>query len=55
MKKIFLKELNLEQKLEIERIEYLEILLKDFNAILAGGTAYEFFKGTKIKKQFNKI
>ena len=45
-----IEKLKLNQKLEIEQIEYLEILLKDFGAILAGGTAYEFFKGTKIKK-----
>jgi len=47
------KKLKINQKLEIEQIEYLEILMKDFGAILAGGTAYEFFKGTKIKKHLN--
>lgn len=47
------KKLDINQKLEIEQIEYLEILMKDFGAILAGGTAYEFFKGTKIKKHLN--
>ena len=48
-----IKKLNLNQKIEIEQTEYLEILFKDFGAILAGGTAYEFFKGTKIKKHLN--
>ena len=44
-----IKRLELNQKLEIEQIEYLEILMKDFGAIMAGGTAFEFFKGEKIK------
>jgi hypothetical protein len=48
------KKINCNKKLQIENMDYLSILMKDFKAILAGGSAYTLFHEGTISGHLKK-